>query len=399
MSGAPSASIGDLTLRMEPGFACSKVHLVADGIPHLRPFNVGRDGRLNLREVYQIPLSAVPRGRGTLSAGEILFNNTNSDDLVGKSALIEEAMTAGFSNHMTRVVVDTKRAEPGYVAYALDRLWQSGYFRRICTRWVSQSAVNTKALAEVQIPLPALEEQRRIVDILDRAASIRMLRRQAQETARQIVPALFNKMFGDPVTNPMGWPVAPLETVANVASGVTKGRRLDGVEVVDVPYMRVANVQDGYLDLGEVKTIPLRPSEVERFRLLPGDMLMTEGGDPDKLGRGAIWIGQIPCCTHQNHVFRVRADRRRILPHFLACLSGSAYGKGYFLRVAKRTTGIASINKTQLSAFPVPLPPVALQEEFERRVEDLTRLSGRQKVAELACDAATLAIQSRLFIA
>jgi type I restriction enzyme S subunit len=218
--------------------------------------------------------------------------------------------------------------------------------------------------SRILISRPPINEQRRIVDILDRAASIRRLRRQARETARQIVPALFNQMFGDPMTNPMAWPVAPLETVANVASGVTKGRRLNAAEVVDVPYMRVANVQDGFLDLGEVKTIPLRPSEIDRFRLLPGDMLMTEGGDPDKLGRGAIWTGQIPYCAHQNHVFRVRADRNRMLPHFLACLSGSAYGKGYFLRVAKRTTGIASINKTQLSAFPVLLPPVSLQEEF-----------------------------------
>jgi type I restriction enzyme S subunit len=139
-----------------------------------------------------------------------------------------------------------------------------------------------------RIPLLPDQEQRRIVDILDRAASIRRLRRQAQETARQIVPALFNKMFGDPINNPMGWPVARLETVASVASGVTKGRRLDGAEVVDVPYMRMAKVQDCFLDLRDLKTIPLRPAEIDRFRLLPGDMLMTEGGDPDKVGRGAI---------------------------------------------------------------------------------------------------------------
>jgi type I restriction enzyme S subunit len=252
-------------------------------------------------------------------------------------------------------------------------------------------------LLALPVPRPPIVEQRRIVDILDRAASIRRLRRQAQGTARQIVPALFHKLFGDPINNPMGWPVAPLETVANVASGVTKGRRLDGAEVVDVPYMRVANVQDGFLDLGEVKTIPLRPSEIDRFRLLPGDMLMTEGGDADKLGRGAIWKGQIPYCAHRNHVFRVRADRTRILPHFLACLSGSTYGKSYFLRVSKRTTGIASINKTQLSAFPVVLPPVALQEEFEQRVDEVTRLAERQRTADAACEAAAQAVQARIF--
>lgn len=250
--------------------------------------------------------------------------------------------------------------------------------------------------SRISISKPPVAEQRRIVDILDRAASIRRLRRQAQETVGQIVPALFNKMFGDPLTNSKAWPVASLDAVAHVASGVTKGRRLDGAQVVEVPYMRVANVQDGFLNLNEVKTIPLRPSEFDRFRLLPGDMLMTEGGDPDKLGRGAIWNGQIPYCAHQNHVFRVRADRNRVRPHFLACLAGSPYGKGYFLRVAKRTTGIASINKRQLSAFPVLLPPVPMQEEFERRVDDCMRLSGRQEAAEAACEAAAQAILSSL---
>jgi type I restriction enzyme S subunit len=160
--------------------------------------------------------------------------------------------------------------------------------------------------------------------------------------------------------------------------------------------MRVANVQDGYLNLDEVKTIHLRPSEIDRFRLLPGDMLMTEGGDPDKLGRGAIWAGQIPYCAHQNHVFRVRPDRRQILPHFLSCISGSAYGKAYFLRVAKRTTGIASINKTQLSAFPVPLPHLALQEEFERRVDNFNRLTSQETAAEAVFDRTARAIQARL---
>lgn len=283
--------------------------------------------------------------------------------------------------------IDTK-----YLFYILER----ADLNKLATA-TGVPGLNREDAYRVDVPVPSLEEQRRIVDILDRAVSIRRLRRQAQDTARQIVPALFNKMFGDPTTNPRRWSVASLETVANVASGVTKGRRLDGAEVVDVPYMRVANVQDGFLDLAEIKTIPLRPSEVERFRLLPGDMLMTEGGDPDKLGRGAVWTGQIPYCTHQNHVFRVRADRSRILPHFLACLSGSAYGKSYFLRVAKRTTGIASINKTQLSAFPVLLPPVELQEEFESRVDDFARLRGRQGAAETACDAATQAFQSRIF--
>ena len=152
--------------------------------------------------------------------------------------------------------------------------------------------------------------------------------------------------------------------------------------------MRVANVKDGYLDLTEVKTIQIKRSEVQKLRIRPGDLLMTEGGDPDKLGRAALWASEIEACVHQNHVFKVRSDRARLSPAYLRTLAGSAYGKAYFLSVAKKTTGIASINKTQLNAFPVPLPPLPLQRAFERRVQSAESIS-RQQAEALKKAAAT----------
>jgi len=281
--------------------------------------------------------------------------------------------------------------ENKYIFYLLQRL----KLGRLATA-TGVPGLNREDAYALDVVIPQLDEQRRIVDILDRAASIRRLRQQAQNTARLIIPALFNKMFGDPIRNPMGWSVQPLGEIADVASGVTKGRRLGEAATVEVPYLRVANVQDGHLNLTEVKQIPLRHSEMDRFRLLPGDLLMTEGGDPDKLGRGALWAGELPYCAHQNHVFRVRADGRNVLPHYLTTLA-SPYGKAYFLRVAKRTTGIASINKTQLSAFPVLLPPLNLQREFEQRVQLLDCVIKRQFAAEAVSTAAISAVQSRMF--
>jgi hypothetical protein len=115
--------------------------------------------------------------------------------------------------------------------------------------------------------------------------------------------------------------------------------------------MRVANVKGGHLDLEEVKYITIRRAELEKLRIEPGDLLMTEGGEPDKLGRAALWKDEIKECVHQNHVFKVRADRRKVLPTYLRSLAGSSYGKAYFLRVAKKTTGIASINKLSSALF------------------------------------------------
>ena len=142
-----------------------------------------------------------------------------------------------------------------------------------------------------------------------------------------------------------------------------------------VPYMRVANVQDGHLNLDDVTEIEVFQSDIEKYRLVEGDLLLTEGGDPDKLGRGAVWKGQIKDCIHQNHIFRVRPDSTKLLPEYLSAQIGSVRGKRYFLKAAKQTTGIASINKTQLSNYPVLIPPMKLQLKYSDIVEQHKRAS------------------------
>jgi type I restriction enzyme S subunit len=162
---------------------------------------------------------------------------------------------------------------------------------------------------------------------------------------------------------PIGWSIKPLAQVANVRSGVavSKAKLKDPVRL---PYLRVANVQAGWLDLTEIKSIEVERHQVQRFTLQKGDVLMTEGGDYDKLGRGDLWQGEIEPCLHQNHVFAVRTDRQQILPEFLNALSNSAHGRRYFLSCAKRSTNLASISASQLKAFPVLLPTLDEQEKI-----------------------------------
>lgn len=247
------------------------------------------------------------------------------------------------------------------------------------------------------IPLPPLPEQRRIVDLLSRAEGIVRLRREAEKKAAELIPALFLDMFGDPATNLRGWAVESLDSVAQIISGATKGRRLDPAESVELPYMRVANVKDGFLDLAEVKTIAVKRTEVEKYRLQPGDLMLTEGGDPDKLGRGALWTGAIETCLHQNHIFKVRADRTRLLPEYLCELVGSYFGKAYFLRVSKKTTGIASINRTQLGAFPVVIPPAERQLEFAERIGCVRSIQVQQSAATVNAQSTFDALLAQAF--
>ncbi len=160
---------------------------------------------------------------------------------------------------------------------------------------------------------------------------------------------------------PPSWDVVRLSEVADIASDVTKGRNFKSQKTVSAPYLRVANVQAGTLNLDEIKEIEVLPNDVKKFRLECGDVLMTEGGDPDKLGRGALWRGEVEDCIHQNHIFRVRVDRSRLLPEYLSTFLGSKEAQRYFLHAAKQTTGVATINKTQLGEFPITLPPLPEQ--------------------------------------
>ncbi|MBD1558039.1 restriction endonuclease subunit S [Vibrio sp. S9_S30] len=189
---------------------------------------------------------------------------------------------------------------------------------------------------------------------------------------------------------PSGWERKPLIKVADVRTGAAKGKK--GLkDPIEVPYLRVANVQDGYIDLSEVKTIQIERHHLERYSLQAGDVLMTEGGDFDKLGRGDVWKGQIEPCLNQNHVFAVRVDQSVLIPSFLAALSGSHYGKTYFLSCAKRSTNLASINSTQLKEFPVLIPPLPEQRKIAKilstwdkaiaKTEKLIETSKQQKKA------------------
>lgn len=164
---------------------------------------------------------------------------------------------------------------------------------------------------------------------------------------------------------PEGWRKVPLEQVAEVRTGLAKGKQ-STADAISLPYLRVANVQDGHLDLREVKLIEVERHQVARYSLKSGDILMTEGGDFDKLGRGAVWQAQIDPCLHQNHVFAVRALADLVDPGYLSALAASEHGRTYFLSCAKRSTNLASINSSQLKAFPVILPPLSEQRGISR---------------------------------
>jgi type I restriction enzyme S subunit len=176
---------------------------------------------------------------------------------------------------------------------------------------------------------------------------------------------------------PEGWVWASLDMLGEIASGVAKGTKRDSsIKLREVPYLRVANVQRGFLDLSEIKTILATEQDIVDLTLQNGDILFNEGGDRDKLGRGWVWRNEVANCIHQNHVFRMRPFLSEVLPELISH-HGNTFGKTWFQSAGKQTTNLASINMKMLRMFPVPLGPAdeqrALLTQLELQIEQIDR--------------------------
>mgnify|MGYP004611115045 CR=1 FL=1 len=164
---------------------------------------------------------------------------------------------------------------------------------------------------------------------------------------------------------PVEWRKTQLRHCATIKSGITLGKNYSKDTVlIERPYLRVANVQGGYVDLNGLATIEVTPDEDLKYRLHSGDVLMTEGGDRDKLGRGCVWHGEIEPCLHQNHVFAVQTNDAVLLPEFLEYLTASDVGRSYFDVTAIKTTNLACTSSSKVLAFTIPLPPIEEQIEI-----------------------------------
>lgn len=447
-------ALEEISADVSPGFASGKHNSDGTGIPHLRPMNVDRDGQIDLNVV-----KSVAESNGIeLLPGDVLFNNTNSAELVGKTAVVSARETGfAFSNHMTRIRPECG-VNPSFVARQLHFLWMAGYMKNQCTNHVNQASISSKTLAKtIPFLLPPAAEQTRIVakleellsdldagvaelkaaqkklaqyrqsllkaavegalttewraaqrqqhtssetgaELLARILQERRARWEVKQLAKfaeqgKTPPKDWQKKYPEPVQPdtsdlpelPEGWVWASLDMLGDIASGVAKGSKIGaGIEVREVPYLRVANVQRGFLDLSEVKKILATERDIAELTLKAGDVLFNEGGDRDKLGRGWVWRDEIANCIHQNHVFRMRPYLPEILPELISH-HGNTFGKTWFQHAGKQTTNLASINMTMLRMFPVPVGPADEQRELLFELElQLEQIDQQEQAVELA---------------
>jgi type I restriction enzyme S subunit len=234
---------------------------------------------------------------------------------------------------------------------------------------VSYPAINPSELGCIETQIPQLDEQCRIADFLD-AETARIDRLQVART-RQLatLDELAASRISDMLPNQAETPFVRLGYLAVIQSGVTVDSNRDsGADSVVLPYLRVANVQDGHVNLESVTEITVPRPVARASTLRRGDVLMTEGGDLDKLGRGTVWLDEIKNCLHQNHVFAVRPDQRILVPEYLALITRTAYARAYFESTGTKTTNLASTSSSKIRDFKVPLIDISSQARVVREV-------------------------------
>ena len=325
-----------------------------------------------------------------VSPNTIMINglNLNYDFISQRVAIVKERgiITSAY----LAVQPDENRIVPRFVLYLLKAYDYRQVFHGIGSG--IRKTLKFQDFKNIKIVAPSLTEQTAIASYLDtQCAKIDEIIAQAKASiedykqwkASIIYEAVTKGLDPDVEMKdsgikwigkvPIHWRVTKIKNFVSIRSGITLGKQYPpGTQLVSCPYLRVANVKAEYVDLQDVATIMVTSEEAEKYALKSGELLMTEGGDRDKLGRGTIWHGEIPGCLHQNHVFAVRVNEKYMLTKFLDYLTASPVGREYFDLTAKKTTNLASTNSTTILQFSVPIPPLAEQEKIIAALEQDT---------------------------
>lgn len=360
-----------------------------------------------------LPLLSVSASRGVVRRSDLTTDEPRADDLsvyrycraddivVNRMSAYQGALGKAKEDGIVSpdylVLRLNSKSDPAYIEY----LFRSHSFvaemgsrvRGIGSAslgTVRTPRINWADLGAIEIDLPELDSQRKIVAYLaQETGKIDALLDKEEELIgtlaerRQVVVSNVVARGVDPEVEyldsgsrwlgptPVGWLATKLKWYAAVQTGVTLGKEISPELAIELPYLRVANVQVGHVNLDEVKSVKVPIESWQRHRLKSGDVLMTEGGDIDKLGRGCLWLGEIDPCIHQNHVFAVRCGEH-LLNRWLVYALDARVARHYFRLTAKKTTNLASTNSTTVGELPLALPRLSAQMEAVKYLDETT---------------------------
>jgi type I restriction enzyme S subunit len=372
--------LSDVIESAQPGFAQRPGEEDEGSTPQIRTHNVSPDGRITLEGIKHVTVAEGDLERYRLISGDVVFNNTNSEEWVGKTAVFDQdAGVFVYSNHMTRIRVRRELLLPEFLATYLHFLWSAGYARNRAKRWVSQAAIDVPTLLKFKLPLPPLPEQQRIVEVL-READLRRFQ-DAADRAEKLRQALVASALSRKLTptwrkndESQNWRELLLsEVIESVQPGFAQrpGEEDEG----STPQIRTHNVTpEGRISLHGIKHVRVAEGDFERYRLLPGDVIFNNTNSEEWVGKTAIFDQIDGVFVYSNHMTRIRVRQNLLLPEFLATYLHFLWAAGYARNRAKRWVSQAAIDVPTLMKFKVLLPPLAEQQHI---VDLLRQVDGR----------------------
>lgn len=371
---------GDVIAESQPGFASGQRD--PKGVIQLRMNNVDTRGNLVWEEFLRVPAEDAAIERYSLKPGDIVFNNTNSTELVGKSALFlvrDEPIV--YSNHFTRLRVKPDLADPGFVTFWLISQWQAKTFANICNRWIGQSAVKTDKLFTLEIPLPPLDEQRRIAKRLnEQLVAVELARKAAEEqlqAARQLPSAYLREVFeGEEAKRWEGRKIS--ELCRRIDYGYTASANFG---IREPKFLRITDIQDGKVNWDQVPGCKIHSNEERNNLLSDGDIVFARTGATT--GKSFL-IRKPPRAVFASYLIRLQHNDEVTADYLYAFFQSDSYWQQ--IRENARGAAQPNVNATLLGQITLPVAPLREQERIISAIND--------KLAEIG--KMTYAIESQL---
>jgi type I restriction enzyme S subunit len=388
-----TVSLGEIVRDARPGFASGED--APDGIVQIRMNNVTTDGAFDWSKLRRVP---EPKNIAelTVKSNDILLNATNSPDLVGKNAVFRqfhEPVT--FSNHFIRLRLDERIADSRLISRWLTDQWQRGKFKSMCRQWVNQASLNKDQLLSLEIPLPPLDEQRRIAAILDQADDLRRKRRESLTRLEKFLHADFIATFCDSLA--LSWPeVSVAEISKSIRTGPFGSQLLHSEFTSDgIAVLGIDNAVNNEFRWDERRYISeAKYRSLKRYRVFPRDLLITIMGT---CGRAAIVPDHIPLAINTKHLCCLTLDEKRCLPEFLHACFLRHPAVLHQLGARERGAVMDGLNMGLIKETKVSLPPMPLQRAFAVRVAQINTLKTHNCAHLAKLDALFASLQHRAF--
>jgi len=375
--------LGDVIAEARAGFACG---LRDDaGTIQLRMNNVDTRGNFVWDEFIRVPASTVQVAKYRLLPCDVLFNNTNSTELVGKTAFFTgHPEPVVYSNHFTRIRTQKDKLDPAYLSFWLNGEWRRGTFARICNRWIGQSAVKANKLFPLSIPLPPLAEQKRIAGIVrEQLAAVERARMAAEarlEAIKALSAAFLRNVFpqtGKPLPN--GWRWVKLGDISDGPGQYGTSTKSNG-EKRGLPVLGMYHIHEGNIRWENLSYVDLEPDKMARYILHEGDLLFNRTNSAELVGKTAVYDRDTPA-VFASYLIRFRVLAGTTAPYFVSTYINSHEGRSFIEKNMARAIGQVNISASTMRAMPIPLPLLPVQKDIVRILKERMTVTEKARAA------------------